>query len=76
MTLQVKIDKNRCIKNAKTHNCGKIAGEEKCMNETQDVKERQRTGERLVLLLFLRHGGSTATTSYFNISTSQQHTVS
>ena len=37
---------NRCIKNAKTQNSGKIAGEEKCMNETEDVKERQRMGER------------------------------
>ena len=37
---------NRCIKNAKTQNSGKIAGEEKCMNETDDVKERQRMGER------------------------------
>ena len=39
-------EKNRCLKNAKTHNSGKIAGEEKCMNETEDVKEKQRLGER------------------------------
>ena len=53
---------NRCIKkNAKTHNSGKIAREEKCINEKEDVKEdkeweredgiedvreRHRTGER------------------------------
>ena len=45
MTHQVKMNKNRCIKNAKTLNSGKIAGEEKCMNEREDVKERQRMGE-------------------------------
>ena len=36
---------NWCINNAKT-NSGKIASEENCMNETDDVKERQRMGER------------------------------
>ena len=43
----MKIDKNRCIKNAKTHNSSKMAGEEKCMNERENVKERQRMGERI-----------------------------
>ena len=42
----MKIDKNRCTKNAKIHNSGKIAGEEKCMNEREDVKERERMGGR------------------------------
>ena len=42
----MKIDKIGEIKNAKTLNSSKIAGEEKCMNETEDVKERQRIGER------------------------------
>ena len=38
---------NRCSKNAKTPNTSKIAGEEKFMNETEDVKERQRLGEKI-----------------------------
>ena len=37
----------RCSKNAKTPDTGKIAGEEECMNETKDVKERQRMGEKI-----------------------------
>ena len=41
----MKTKKNRSIKNAKTLNSGKIAGEEKCMNEREDVKEKQRMGE-------------------------------
>ena len=46
MTHQVKMNKNRCIKKTqKTLNSGKIAGEEKGMNEREDVKERQRMGE-------------------------------
>ena len=46
MTKQVKIDKTSAFKETKTHNSGKITREEKCVNETEDVRERQRTGER------------------------------
>ena len=38
------IKQNRCIV-GKTHNHDKIAGEEKCVSETEGVKERQTTGE-------------------------------
>ena len=50
MTHQVKMNKDRCIENAKTLNSGKIAGEEKCMNEREDVKERQMLA--LIVRLF------------------------
>ena len=46
MTQQVKINKTDVFKKAKTHNSNKITGEEKCMSETENVRERQRTGER------------------------------
>ena len=45
MTHQVKLDKTGTFV-GKTHNSDKITGEEKCMSETEDVRERQRTGER------------------------------
>ena len=38
----MKIDKIGALKTQKTQNSGKIAGEEKCMKETEDVKERQK----------------------------------
>ena len=41
MTQQVKIDKTGAFKQAKTHYSNKITGEEKCMSETDDVRERQ-----------------------------------
>ena len=46
MTKQVKIDKTSAFKETITHNSGKITREEKCVNETEDVRERQRIGER------------------------------
>ena len=44
MTHQVKLNKTGAFV-GRTHN-HKIAGEEKCVSETEGVKERQRTGER------------------------------
>ena len=45
MTHQVKLDKTGVFV-GKTHNSDKITGEEKCVSETENVRERQRTGER------------------------------
>ena len=45
MTHQVKLDKTGAFV-GKTHNSDKITGEEKCVSETEDVRERQRTGDR------------------------------
>ena len=45
MTHEVKLDKTGAFV-GKTHNSDKIIGEEKCTSETEDVRERQRTGER------------------------------
>ena len=45
MTHQVKLDKTGSFV-GKTHNRDKITGEEKCVSETENVRERQRTGER------------------------------
>ena len=38
---------NRCIKNAKTHNSGKIAGEEKCMNERGCERKTKNGREKM-----------------------------
>ena len=40
------IDKTGAFQQAKTHNSSEITGEEKCVSVIEDVKERQRTGER------------------------------
>ena len=45
MTQQVKIDKDGAAETQNKEHF-KTAGEEKCMNETEDVKERQRMGQR------------------------------
>ena len=45
MTQEVKLDKTGAFV-GKTHNSDKITGEEKCTSETEDVRERQRTGDR------------------------------
>ena len=45
MTLQVKLNKTGAFV-GETHNHDKIAGEEKCVSETEGVKERQRTAQR------------------------------
>ena len=46
MTHQVKLNKTGAFV-GETHNHDKIAGEEKCVSETEGVKERQRTGEKI-----------------------------
>ena len=45
ITHQVKLNKTGAFV-GETHNHDKIAGEEKCVSETDGMKERQRTGDR------------------------------
>ena len=45
MTHQVKLNKTGAFV-GETHNHDKIAGVEKCVSETEGVKERQRTAQR------------------------------
>ena len=45
VTHLVKLDKTGAFV-GKTHKSYKKTGEEKCVNETEDVRERQRTRER------------------------------
>ena len=45
MTHQVKLDKTGAFV-GRTHKNNKKTGEEKCVNKTEDVRERQRTRER------------------------------
>ena len=45
LTHQVKLDKTGALV-GKTHKINKKTGEEKCVNDTEDVRERQRTRER------------------------------
>ena len=45
MTRQVKLNKTGAFV-GETHNHDKIAGEEKCVSETESVKEIKRTGEK------------------------------
>ena len=44
MTHQVKLDKTGAFV-GKTYNNNEKTGEQKCVNETENVRERQRTGE-------------------------------